>query len=100
GVFGVGDFAHSILFVVATAQFSAAYGMQDGLTLGILLAAWRNLVQALASFPAGVAGDRIGHAAALAGGYALGAMAFAWFVTVPAPGVAAWLLLFALAGIY
>ncbi|HEY2785496.1 MAG TPA: MFS transporter [Fimbriiglobus sp.] len=100
GIFGLGDFAHTILFVVATAQFSTAYGLQDGLTIGILLPAWRNLIQALFAFPAGVVGDRIGHGAALTGGYALGAMTFSWFVTVPNPGLAAWLLLFALAGIF
>jgi MFS family permease len=100
GIFGLGDFSHSILIVIATAQFSTTYGLQDGLTLGILLAAWRNLVQTLAAYPAGVAGDRIGHAPALAGGYALAAMAFAWFVTVPSPGLVAWLVLFALAGAY
>src|SRR5262249_46418541 len=100
GVFGLGDFAHTILIVVATAQFSAAYGLQDGLTLGILLAAWRNFVQAVAAYPAGLAGDRIGHAPALAGGYPAAAMAFAWFVPVPGPGVAAWLFLFTLAGLY
>jgi MFS family permease len=100
GVFGLGDFAHAVLFVAATAHFAAVYPLQDALTIGILLAAWRNLVQALAAFPAGIAGDRIGHAAALAGGYALAAMAFAWFVTLPHPGLVAWLVLFALAGAY
>src|SRR5262249_45367256 len=101
GVFGLGDFAHTILIVVATAQFSTAYGLQDRLTLGILLAAWRDGVPACAPPPpAAVAGPRLGHAPALAGGYALAAMAFAWFVTVPNPGVAAWLALFALGGIY
>ncbi len=100
GVFGLGDFAHTVLFVVATVQFRDTYGLQDGLTLGILLPAWRNLIQALATYPAGVVGDRIGHGAALAGGYLVGAMTFSWFVTVSAPGIAAWLLLFALAGFY
>src|SRR5262245_47978901 len=62
GVFGLGDFAHTILIVVATHQFSQASGIHYGLTVGIVLMTWRNLVQALVSFPAGMLGDRIGHA--------------------------------------
>lgn len=100
GIFGLGDFAHTVLFVVATAQFSTSFGLQDGLTFGLLLPAWRNLFQTLAAFPAGIAGDRIGHTRALTGGYAVGAMTFAWFSTLASPGVVPWLIMFALVGVF
>jgi MFS family permease len=103
GVFGAGDFSHAILILAATQTLAPALGLTDAASAGILLYAWRNLVQASAAFPAGAMGDRFGRVGLLAGGYLLAAgtmVGFAAFLEADGTLLGAWLGLFALAGIY
>src|SRR5579883_2687771 len=103
GLFGLGDFAHTVLILAATHALPAAVPADTAAAAGVLLYAWRNLVQALAAYPAGWLGDRIGRRRTLAIGYVTGAVAMAGFGLLAgfAPGsFAGWVALFALAGAY
>jgi MFS family permease len=107
GLFGAGDFAHTLLILAATDSLtsgpSGRVPVEQAAVLGIVLYAWRNLVQAVAAFPAGWLGDRLGHRPVLVGGYLLGAATMGGFagLVAAAPGsVAGWVGLFALAGVY
>ena len=71
----------------------------------LVLYAWRNLIQAIAAFPAGWLGDRYGHRRVLVFGYGLGAVTMIGFAvciifSVPSFWIVGWFFLFALAGIY
>jgi MFS family permease len=101
GLFGLGDFAHTLLILAATVHL--ANDLMPAAILGILLYAWRNLVQALAAFPAGWLGDRHGLTRVLVGGYLVGVATLGGFAVliVAAPAwLPGWILLFALAGVY
>ncbi|MFO0936615.1 MAG: MFS transporter [Gemmataceae bacterium] len=112
GLFGIGDFSHSLLILIAANSLQAESittnpgdptHLARGAVIGLLLYTWRNLIQALAAFPAGWLGDRFQHRTVLVVGYLLGAITmigFATLVNVRPDWLAGWVLLFALAGIY
>jgi MFS family permease len=109
GLFGVGDFAHTLLILAAidalapAGEAAAEYRLWQGAVLGILLYAWRNFCQAIAAFPAGWLGDRLGHVRVLVGGYLVGASTMAGFAGLVLSGsgsLVGWAALFALAGVY
>ena len=72
GLFGLGDFAHTLLIAAVTALLAPRYGLVEAAQIAGLLYALRNLIQTLASYPVGALGDRIGHRPILVSGYALG----------------------------
>ncbi|OZI32396.1 MFS transporter [Bordetella genomosp. 10] len=74
GIFGAGDFSHSLLILAATALLAPSRGVIEAAQAAGLLYAGRNVVQAIVSYPVGCLADRHGHAATLAAGYALGAL--------------------------
>lgn len=74
GVFGIGDFSHSLLILAGTTLLSERLGMVKAAQLAGLLYVWRNIVQVVASYPIGHLADRIGHSRVLLAGYALGAL--------------------------
>jgi len=97
GLFGMGDFAHSL------ALLEPGYGREYALVAGPILYATRNTWQALIAFPVGAVSDRIGRRGLLIFGYLLGAIVmlgfaagFAWQLGSIEYVVA----LFVLAGIY
>ena len=98
-VFGLADFAPTLLILRATDVLSPAHGIAHAAQLAALLYAVRNVFYAGASFPIGALGDRIGRRGLLAGGYVLAALTFAGFMssisTLPYL-----LLLFAAAGAF
>jgi MFS family permease len=107
GLFGVGDFAHTLLILIAVDSLAADAAPEtrlwQGAVVGILLYAWRNFCQALAAFPAGWLGDRVGHVRVLVGGYLVGAASMAGFAGLVLGGsgsLAGWAAVFALAGVY
>jgi MFS family permease len=109
GLFGVGDFAHTLLILAAVDALAPVAGatpehqLWQGAVFGILLYAWRNFCQALAAFPAGWLGDRAGHVRVLIGGYLVGAATmagFAWLVLSGSGSLFGWAVAFALAGVY
>lgn len=106
GLFGLGDFSHTLL-ILAAIQYLPLDGISDhpqrAAIAGILCYAWRNAVQAAMAFPAGWLGDRIGHRKLLFIGYVLGALTMALFaawMTFVDGSLVGWVALFALAGTY
>jgi MFS family permease len=103
GVFGAGDFAHSLLVLAAAAALTPEYGSVPAMQIAALLYALRNVFYAAASFPVGALSDRIGRRGLLAIGYILGAVVIGGFALVFAVGLTllpVFLVLFALAGTY
>lgn len=103
GLFGIGDFSHSLLILAATQLLTPSMGVVRAAQLGGLLYVWRNVVQVLASYPVGALADRFGSLPVLVVGYALGALtavctalAF-WYQTGSVPLLAA---VFFVAGLY
>lgn len=74
GLFGIGDFSHSLLILAATQLLTGVYGPLRAAQIAGLLYVWRNIVQVVASYPIGVQADRRGHTLMLSIGYAAGAL--------------------------
>jgi MFS family permease len=74
GLFGIGDFSHSLLILAATQLLSPSLGVVRAAQVAGVLYVWRNIVQVVASYPIGVAADRYGHRPVLIFGYMLGAV--------------------------
>jgi MFS family permease len=74
GLFGIGDFSHSLLILAATTLLTPSLGVIRAAQVAGLLYVWRNVVQVAASYPVGVAADRLGHLPVLIAGYVLGAL--------------------------
>jgi len=72
GIFGLGDFSHSLLILAATQLLTPSIGVVRAAQVAGILYVWRNVVQVLASYPIGAAADRLGHRPVLVIGYALG----------------------------
>lgn len=112
GLFGLGDFSHTLLILAATVMLKPTYvaaGLTDGEAVkaagavAMTLYGWKNAVGAGVAFPAGWLGDRLGHRPVLVGGYALGVLTAGGFAALFASGATSliWLgVLFALAGVY
>lgn len=73
GLFGMGDFAHTLLIAAAAALLTPRLGPLRAAQVAGLLYVVRNVVQTLASWPIGALADRVGHRPVLVVGYALGA---------------------------
>lgn len=74
GIFGIGDFSHSLLILAATTLLTASMGVVHAAQVAGLLYVWRNVVQVAISYPVGVLADRFGHLPVLVVGYVLGAL--------------------------
>jgi MFS family permease len=103
GVFGMGDYAHTLLILAATQLLTPAYGFTRAAQVAVLLYVVRNVLYAAASYPTGALSDRWGRRGLLALGYLVGALtaigfavAFLWEVSA----LSYLLLLFALGGVY
>jgi MFS family permease len=103
GLFGVGDFSHSLLILAATQLLTPSIGVMQAAQVAGLLYVCRNIVQVVASYPIGVLADRHGALGVLVFGYALGmltavltALAFA----LHAGHVAVLAAIFGIAGLY
>lgn len=103
GIFGAGDFSHTLLTLAAIKALTPGYGVAQAAVWGSVLYAVRNIFQAGASYPVGHLSDRLSRRGLLIGGYVLAGLvmigfAVAFFtdtVTLPVLGV-----LFALAGVF
>lgn len=98
-VFGLADFAPTLLILRASDLLTPAHGIAHAAQLAGLLFALRNVFYAVASFPVGALGDRLGRRGLLAAGYLLAGLTFAGFLieTASLPYLA---LLFAGAGVF
>jgi MFS family permease len=75
GLFGAGDFAHSMLILAATQLLTPAWGPLKAAGIGGSLYVLHNIVYAAAAYPAGALADRYGHQRVLAWGYSISAAA-------------------------
>jgi MFS family permease len=73
GLFGAGDFAHSMLILAATQLLTPAWGPVKAAGIGGSLYVLHNIVYAAAAYPAGALADKHGHQRVLAWGYSLSA---------------------------
>lgn len=98
-VFGLADFSHTLLIAYATVALTPALGLVQAAAAGAGLYLVRNATYALASYPLGSLGDRVGRSRLLIGGYLLAVVTFLGFAIAP-PSIPGFALLFGLAGIY
>lgn len=103
GLFGIGDFSHSLLILAATQLLTAQMGVVRAAQVAGMLYVWRNIVQVALSYPVGVLADRFGSLPVLIVGYVLGvltavmtALAF-WFGIDSQLSLSA---IFSIAGVY
>jgi MFS family permease len=73
GVFGIGDFSHSLLVLAATQLLTPSLGIVRAAQVAGLLYVGRNVAQVMASYPIGAIADRLGALPVLVAGYLLGA---------------------------
>jgi MFS family permease len=98
-VFGCGDFSRTLLILYVTQHVSGSLFSFSGAKLAIALYVVHNAVSALAAFPLGALGDRVGHRTVIVAGYLLAAgttAGFAWAPSTPRVIV----LLFVASGVY
>lgn len=103
GLFGMGDFAHTLMILAATQLLAPLHSLAHAAEIAALLYVVHNVFYAGTSYPVGALSDRWGRRGLLAFGYVLGGMtaagffaAFRWHLaTVPFLA-----LLFALGGVY
>lgn len=74
GIFGTGDFSHSLLILAATQMLTPSMGVVEAAQVAGLLYVWRNIVQVATSYPIGVLADRYGQRGVLIAGYCLGVL--------------------------
>lgn len=99
GVFGMADFSHTLLIFFAVSELTPSMGFTQATAAGILLFGLRNIAYALMCYPFGALGDRFGRRRVLAAGYAIAVLTFIGFIVAP-PDLAAYAVLFALAGAF
>jgi len=97
-LFGLGDFAPTLLILRAAALLAPSHGAVAAATYSIALYTFHNICYALCSFPAGALADRGNKRGLLAASYLLAAATFAgfWFVSASVLGLG---LLFGVAGV-
>jgi MFS family permease len=99
GLFGLGDFAHSMLILLATQRLASRYGLAGAATIATALYVLHNLLYAGSSLLAGVWGDRAHKGRLLALGYAIAAVMATMAASLPL-NVAVLSGVFALGGVY
>ena len=99
GIFGFGNFAHTLLVLRAVALLTPHYGVVYAGKLAIGLYIFHNILYAGSAYPIGALSDRVSKKALLAIGYALFAVMCVGFLFVDG-SIAGLAVLFALAGIY
>ena len=99
GLFGLGDFAHTLLILLATQKLTPALGATKAASIAVGLYVLHNVLYAGFSFIGGWLADRHDKRRLLAGGYFLAAVMAVLVVVLPAN---AWslALVFAVGGVY
>jgi len=98
-IFGCGDFSRTLLILYVTQHVSGALFSLQGATLAIGLYVLHNAVSAIAAFPLGLIGDRVGHRTVIVSGYVLAAATTAGFALAP-PTPFNLVILFIASGLY
>lgn len=99
GLFGAGDFAHSLMILYATSVLASGHGPAEAASMAVALYALHNVCYAASSYPAGWLADRLPKRKLLSAGYALGALV-ALLLAWGAGSLPALALAFALGGVY
>ena len=100
GVFGSGDFSHTLLILYATRMLTPAHGAARAASLAVGLYTLHNVFYAGSAYVSGWLSDHVPHRKAiLAGGYVLAGVTAIFLTATPA---SLWLLgsFFVLAGVY
>lgn len=100
GIFGAGDFSHTLLIMYATKMLAAQYGMARAASLAVILYTLHNVFYAGSAYISGWLSDRVPHRrSVLAAGYGL-AVVTALLLCTGTHSL--WLLgaIFVLAGLY
>jgi len=103
GVFGAGDFSHTLLILAATQLLTGRYSAVTAAQIAALLYALRNVLYTAASYPVGALSDRFSRRGLLVIGYVLGAVVMVGFVVTFATATSSIVLLavlFGLAGVF
>jgi MFS family permease len=98
-VFGVGDFAHSLLILLAMQKLAPSLGAVKAASLAAALYVLHNLLYAATSMIAGTFADRVEKRRLLAAGYGLGALMALAVIVLPL-NLATLAAVFAVGGIY
>ncbi|MDD5350342.1 MAG: MFS transporter [Chthoniobacteraceae bacterium] len=99
GLFGAGDFAHTLLILLATQRLAPVYGAGKAATFAAGLYLFHNVCYAASAFGAGWLADHMDKRRLLAGGYALSALMGAGIILLP-PHLGTFAAIFAVGGIY
>jgi MFS family permease len=103
GVFGAGDFSHTLLILAATQLLSGRHGTVAAAEIAAMLYALRNTLHTATSYPVGALSDRFGRRGILVLGYVLGAIVMLGFIAAfhtHTTSIVFLGVLFALAGVY
>jgi MFS family permease len=98
-IFGLGNFAHTLLVLRAVTMLTPVHGQVSAQRTGIGLYILHNILYAAVSYPVGALGDRYKKRWILGAGYALFALMCLGFL-VSRANLTSLILLFAIAGIY
>ena len=99
GVFGIADFAPTLMILRATTVLEPKLGLLEAARVAALLYTLRNAVYALASFPIGALSDRFSRTRYLAVGYGVAVVTFVGFAFV-VPAIWWFAIFFSLAGVF
>jgi MFS family permease len=99
GLFGAGDFAHSLMILYAVTALTPRFGAARAATISVGLYALHNIVYAGISYPIGVLADRMNKRVLLAFAYATGAST-ALLLALNLNGLTALAAVFVLGGAY
>lgn len=99
GLFGAGDFAHTMLILLATQQLTPQLGPAGAASTAAALYVAHNIAYAACAYAAGWLGDRVHKQRLLALGYGLGATMAICILCLPST-LWAFALIFILGGIY
>jgi len=99
GIFGIGDFAHTLLILRAVQVLTPSHGAAAANRIAVIFYIVHNLIYTSMSYPVGAVGDKTDKVKLLAGGYLIAAVMAAGFV-VTAPSIWYLGLLFFLGGFF
>ncbi len=83
GLFGAGDFAHTLLILLATQKLAPSFGAATAASFAVALYVLHNILYASFSLVAGWLADRFSKQNVLAGGYFLAALMAVGIIAMP-----------------
>lgn len=99
GLFGIADFAPTLMLLRATTTLEPIMGLLEASRLAAFLYLLRNVAYALASFPIGAHSNKFTRSRYLAAGYGIAVVTFLGFA-LAMPSVSWFVVCFVLAGIF